>query len=177
MAAFSAEQQRLRLQAQNDPSCEPYPLNVPVSWAASSDNKGDEPQSKPRHCSEQHRLSNARFAGSRLSSQTKLGSYVSERHRFPVLTLRVALCLVNNRDICLRLHIYNTHPCTVSSSVGGEAAGPGFLTDVGRGKVARRRGGLRSSNPRDKKVESELMGRGSIRPLQPCILCVILDWY
>lgn len=105
MAAFSAEQQRLRLQAQNDPSCEPYPLNVPVSWAASSDNKGDEPQSKPRHCSEQHRLSNARFAGSRLSSQTKLGSYVSERHRFPVLTLRVALCLVNNRDICLRLHI------------------------------------------------------------------------
>ena len=32
MAAFSAEQQRLRLQAQNDPSCEPYPLNVPVSW-------------------------------------------------------------------------------------------------------------------------------------------------
>ena len=44
MAAFSAEQQLLRLQAQNDPACEPYPLNVPVSWATSSDNKGKEPE-------------------------------------------------------------------------------------------------------------------------------------
>lgn len=33
----------LRLQAQSNPSSEPYPLNVPVSWAASSDNKGSEP--------------------------------------------------------------------------------------------------------------------------------------
>ena len=47
MAAFSAEQQLLRFQAQNDPSCEPYPLNVPVSWAASSDNGGNEPEPRP----------------------------------------------------------------------------------------------------------------------------------
>ena len=42
MAAFSAEQQLLRMRAQNDPACEPYPLSVPVSWAASSDNQGRE---------------------------------------------------------------------------------------------------------------------------------------
>ena len=33
----------LRLQAQSDNSSEPYPLNVPVSWATSSDKGGGEP--------------------------------------------------------------------------------------------------------------------------------------
>ena len=41
MAAFSAEQQLLRFQALRDNSGEPYPLNVPVSWATSSDKKGE----------------------------------------------------------------------------------------------------------------------------------------
>ena len=41
MAAFSAEQQMLRFQAQRDNSGEPYPLSVPVSWVTSSDKKGE----------------------------------------------------------------------------------------------------------------------------------------